>query len=90
MLGPTISGGSPAGNGRVKAGFPYLERRGFEEAIDACGEVSVWKVFSEVPVPGTILGRDDAGVRQADFIGLNTHGLSTFETRPFSLATALQ
>ena len=48
---------------RVKAGFPYLERPGFEEAIDACGEVSVWKVFSEVPVPGTILGRDDAVVR---------------------------
>ncbi len=48
---------------RVKAGFPYLERPGFEDAIDACGEVSGWEVLSEVPAPGAILGHDDAVIR---------------------------
>jgi transcriptional regulator with XRE-family HTH domain len=48
---------------RVRAGFPYLERRGFEDAVDAAWEVSAWEVLSEAPVPGTILGHDDAIVR---------------------------
>jgi len=48
---------------RVKAGFPYLERRGFEEAIDACGEVSSWEVLSEAPAPGTIMGHNDVVIR---------------------------
>lgn len=48
---------------RVKAGFPYLERRGFEEAIDACGEVSIREIFAEVPVADNILGHAGAVVR---------------------------
>lgn len=48
---------------RVDAGWAYFERSGFEQAVDACGEFAVWISLSEVPAPGSILGRDDAKVR---------------------------
>jgi hypothetical protein len=47
----------------VKAGYPYFERLGFENAVDATGEVCTWTVLSEIPVPGTIFGHADADVR---------------------------
>lgn len=48
---------------RVQAGFPYLEKGTFKIAVDATGEVSIWEVISEAPVPGTIVGHDDAIIR---------------------------
>ena len=48
---------------RVKEGYHYFERLGFENAVDAIGEVCTWTVLSEIPVPGTIFGHADAHVR---------------------------
>lgn len=48
---------------RVQAGYPYWERHGFEDAIDAAGETWSWQTLSAVPAPGTILGYDDVAVR---------------------------
>jgi hypothetical protein len=48
---------------RVAAGYPYCEKLGFELGVDACGEVATWEPFSELPLPGKVLGRDHAVVR---------------------------
>jgi hypothetical protein len=40
---------------RVKAGFPYLERRGFNDAVEATfDEPGEWHQLLELPVPGVI------------------------------------
>lgn len=48
---------------RVKAGYHFFERLGFENAVDALGEVCTWTVLSEIPVPGTVFGHAEAEVR---------------------------
>jgi len=50
----------------VKAGFPFVERCGFEASIDAAGQAREWEVLSEVlrdPSGMTILSRDDTRIR---------------------------
>ena len=47
----------------VKAGYSYFERQGFEDAVDACGEILTWQMLSEVPAPGTIYGEDKFDIR---------------------------
>jgi hypothetical protein len=44
---------------RIRAGFPHIERGGFEEAVDACGEVLTLEQLSEIIPAGTILGYDN-------------------------------
>jgi hypothetical protein len=48
---------------RVAAGYPYFERSGFEEAVDACGEIAVWQEFSERPVPGVVYVHEGINTR---------------------------
>lgn len=47
----------------VAEGYPYFEIRGFEDAVDACGEMATWQELSDVPTAGTVAGHDDALTR---------------------------
>lgn len=42
----------------IENGFPYWERAGFEEALDALGEPWRWDTISEVLPPSIVLGHD--------------------------------
>lgn len=76
---------------RVKAVFSYFERCGFKYAVDACGEVSTWEVLSEAPVPGTIVGRDDALVRlPVEVQGSYARATSTHLFEKFEVCTCFE
>jgi hypothetical protein len=48
---------------RVGRGFPYWERRGFEEAVDACGDHWSWQQLAESLTRDRIYGHDEIDVR---------------------------
>lgn len=48
---------------RVERGYPYWERQGFEEAVDACGDAWRWQPLSESVADGMIYSHDTEDVR---------------------------
>ncbi len=48
---------------RVTRGYPFWERQGFEEAVDACGNACRWQLLSETVADGFIYGHDTEDVR---------------------------
>jgi hypothetical protein len=48
---------------RVDRGFPYWEREGFEEAVDACGEGWRWQTLSEQLTSDHVRGDEDFDLR---------------------------
>lgn len=68
----------------IDAGYPYWEKSGYQEALDACGFYWTWYVLSEVYTPGTVAGCDQADVRlpiqaQKDYAeALSSHRFDRF------------
>jgi len=48
---------------RVRAGYPYCDKRVFEDVLGLWEDGWGWEELSSVPAPGTILGHDDVSVR---------------------------